>query len=95
MTVESFKTLCDKLDAEPSEVIAEISAIDNMRTLNSFVICEYMGTVTLLGMFYLPSDAVKFAIAKANDQPTWTVVLVREMPSDTLISHVKPSTVAA
>lgn len=79
MTQDTIKVICDAIEAEPFEVIREIASVESVRNLDAFILTEYMGTVTLLGMFYLPSDAQKFASQKAMDQPTWKVVLVRKL----------------
>jgi hypothetical protein len=83
MTTETLAAISNLLNVEPHAVI-----VAHQRELVDAVYIEYMGEVTKMGVFLIPSHAVIFGEQLKKDNPMWNVCIVRSLLNRDFITEV-------
>jgi hypothetical protein len=81
MTADTMREIADILKIEPFAVLKGMETSG----LTEQVYSEYMGVLTLMGNFYLNSDARKYAAQMAISEPRWKIIVVDSRGKVTLL----------
>lgn len=85
MTAEILTAISNTLRVEP---FAVLNAHQRDELRDHVVYIEYMGEVTKMGAFFIPSHAMLFGEHLKKDSPMWKVCVVRSLLGKQLIIEI-------